>query len=261
MEQRENVMKRYPGICLLVLILSLSLAACTTQQQIADRQHAKAIRDLGEAYMGQGAHTRALREFLKADSIYSDDPYLQNNLGLAYMAKGSLALAVKHFKKALDLKPDYSPARNNLGSAYIEQENWEAAIECFKIVKDDLLYGTPQYPMSNLGFVYYKLGDYDQSIYYYKEAQDIAPNFPMAYHGIGLTFMAMGDYAKAAESFETAVEKAPNAVPIYIDLGKAYKMLHENNKAYEIFKKAAEMAEDSKMKKEAEAEAEKVWNR
>lgn len=254
-------MKRYTGICLLVLMLALSLAACTTQKQIADKQRAAAIRDLGEAYMGQGAHTRALREFLKADSIHSDDPYLQNDLGLAYMAKGNLELAVEHFKKALDIKPDYSPARNNLGSAYIEQENWEAAIECFKIVKDDLLYGTPQYPMSNMGFVYYKLGDYEQAIYYYAEAQDIAPNFPMAYHGMGLTYMAMGDYENAVEILETAVEKAPNAVPIYIDLGKAYKMLHENNKAYEIFKKAAEMTEDNKLKKEAEAEAEKVWNR
>jgi len=255
-------MKKYLGSCLLILALSISLAACAiSQKELADQQRAQAIRDLGEAYMGQGFHTKALREFLKADSIYSNDPYLQNDLGLAYMAKGNLELAVAHFNKALELKPDYSPARNNLGSAYIEQENWEAAIESFKVVKDDLLYGTPQYPMSNLGFVYYKLGDYDQAIIYYKEAQDMAPNFPMAYHGIGLTYMAMGDYENAIEAFETAVEKAPNGVPIYMDLGKAYKMQHENNKAYEIFKKAAGIAEDPKMKKEAEAEAEKVWVR
>ncbi len=254
-------MKRYSGICLLVLMLALSLAACATQKQIDDQQRAKAIRELGEAYMGQGAHTRALREFLKADRINSDDYYLQDDLGVAYMAKGNLELAVEHFKKALDINPEFSPARNNLGAAYIEQENWEAAIECFKIVNDDLLYGTPQYPMSNLGFAYYKLGDYDQAIYYYTEAQDIAPNFPMAYHGMGLTYMAMGDYEKAVEILEAAIEKAPNAVPIYIDLGKAYKMQHENNKAYEIFKKAAAMTEDPKLKKEAEAEAEKVWNR
>jgi Tfp pilus assembly protein PilF len=78
---------------------------------------------------------------------------------------------------------------------------------------------------------------------------------------MGMTYMALGEYKKAVGVLETAVEKAPNAVPIYIDLAKSYKMLHENNKAYEIFKKAAAMTEDPKLKKEAEAEAEKVWNR
>ncbi|MBC2713839.1 MAG: tetratricopeptide repeat protein [Desulfobacteraceae bacterium] len=254
-------MKRHLGICLLILMLSLCLAACASQKKIADKQRAEAIRDLGEAYMGQGANTRALREFLKAESINPDDPYLQNDLGVAYMLKGNLKLSIKHFKKALKLKPDYSPARNNLGSAYLEQENWAAAIECFTIVKDDLLYGTPHYPMTNLGFVYYKQGDYDQAVYYYKEALDMAPNFPMAYHGIGLVYMAKGEYEDAVEAFEAAIENAPNEVPIYLDLGKAYKKQHEYNKAYETFKKAAAMAEDAKLKEEAEAEAQKVWNR
>ena len=138
---------------LLALLLVLGLAACASHQKNLEKQRAEAIRDLGEAYMGQGSHTRALREFLKAENIYPDDPYLQNDLGTAYLAKGNLELAVQHFNKALKLKPDYSPARNNLGSAYIELENWEAAIECFKVVKDDLLYGTPHYPMTNLGFL------------------------------------------------------------------------------------------------------------
>ena len=100
-------------------------------------------------------------------------------------------------------------------------------------------------------------GDYQAA----KEALEMAPNFPMAYHGIGLVYMAMGKYEDAAEAFEMAVEKAPNEAPIYLDLGKAYKMQHEYNKAYETFKKAAAMAQDAKLKAQAEAEAEKIWNR
>ena len=253
-------MKRNSGICLLILLLPLCLAACASfHQKMVDKQRAEAIRDLGEAYMGQGAHTRALREFLKADRIYPEDPYLQNDLGLAYMAKGNLDLSIKHFKNALELNPDYSPARNNLGSVYTEKEDWDAAIECFKIVKEDLLYGTPQYPMTNLGFVYYKLGDYNQAVKHYAEALEMAPNFPMAYHGIGRVYMAMGQYEDAVEAFQRAVENAPKQAPIYIDLGKAFKKQHEFNKALEIFKKAAALAKDPKIKKEAAAEAEKVW--
>lgn len=253
-------MKQYFGIRLLILTLALGMAACATEQKNLEKQRAEAVRDLGEAYLGQGAYTRALREFLKAESIYPNDPYLQDDLGVAYMAKGNLDLAVQHFKKALELKPDYSPARNNLGTAYLEQENWKAAIECFKIVKDDLLYGTPHYPMTNLGFVYYKLGDYDQAVTHYKEALEIAPKFPMAHHGLGQVYMAMGRYEDAVASMEKAVENAPNEARLYIDLGKAYKKLHEYNQAYEIFKKAASLAgRNDKLREEAETEADNAW--
>lgn len=249
-----------------VLVLSIMTlgimtggAGCASKQKMLEKQRAEAIRDLGEAYLAQREYTRALREFLKAEAIYPDDPYLHNNLGVTYMAKGNLDLSVRHFKKALDLKPDYAPARNNLGSAYLEQENWEAAIECFETVKGDLLYGTPHYPMTNLGFVYFKLGDYEKSVYNYKEALEIAPNFPMAHHGLGQVYMAMGNYPEAVKSLETAVEKAPNEARIYLDLGKAYKKVHEYNKAYETFKRAASLAENDKIRTEADTEAKNAW--
>lgn len=255
MQKKETAMNGYLKTCFLMLILALVSAGCATGQKAADRQRAFAIRDLGEAYMGQGAHTKALREFLKAESIYPDDPYLQNDLGLAYQAKGNLELAVAHYQKALKLKPDYAPARNNLGSAYIAQENWEAAIACFVEVKDDLLYGTPHYPLTNLGFAYFKTGDYPRAVEYYQEAIEIAPNFPMAHHGLGRTYMAMGKYQEAVASLETAVKNAPNETPIQLDLGRAYKLSGQTNRAYEIFTRAAQTAEDPKLKKEAEAEA------
>jgi Tfp pilus assembly protein PilF len=260
--------KKHVLIFVWVLVVSISMmgvmtgmAGCASRQKKLEKQRAEAIRDLGEAYMAQREYTRALREFLKAEAIYPDDPYLHNDLGVTYMAKGNLKLAIAHFQKALKLKPDYSPARNNLGSAYLEEENWNAAIECFETVKEDLLYGTPNYPMTNLGFVYFKLKDYDQAVYHYKEALEIAPNFPMAHHGLGQVYMAMEKYNAAVTALEKAVEKAPEEAPIYLDLGRAYKKLHEYNKAYETFKKAVSLAETDKIREEAETEAKNAWER
>lgn len=250
-------MKKSVRVCLLLALVFLT--ACASGQKNSKKQQSEAIRNLGEAYMGQGAHTNALREFLKAERLYSDDPYLQDDLGQAYMAKGSMENAVEHFKEALEIDPEYSPARNNLGTAYMEMENWEEAIECFTLVKDDLTYATPHYPLTNLGFVYYKLKDYDQSVKYYKEALDMEPDFPMAFHGMGLTYMAMGKNAEAVTALETAVEKAPKEAPIYIDLGKAYQQSGEFNKAYDAYNKAAELAKDTKVKTEALDAAKKVW--
>ncbi len=244
---------------ILILIFISTLLSCGIKQKHAVKiQQSEAFRDLGEAYMNQGQYTQALREFRKAELLFDKDPFLQNDLGLAYLAKKNVDLAVSHFKEALDLNPEYSPARNNLGSAYMEQAKWDEAIECFKKVNEDLIYGTPHYPLTNLGFVYYKKGDYAKAKSYYKEALDIKPDFPKALHGMGLVYLAEGNDARAISLMKKAISVVPEAAPIYLDLGRAYQQAHEYNKAYQTFKKAASLAPDADFRQEAEDAADQV---
>ena len=255
-------MKRNCMIRLLLLMMAVLLTGCASAAKIAENQRvASAHRGLGEAYMGQQEYSRALREFMSAEELYPKDHLLQEDLGLAYLAKGATDKAIEHLKKSLKIKPDYSPARNNLGIAYIEKQDWKNAIDCFLKVKDDLTYLTPQYPLTNLGFVYYKMGDYQKAIKYLKEAIELKPDFPKAHHNLGLVYMATGDYAKAVSSIKRAVELAPDEAPLYLDLGKAYKLDQEYNKAYQAFKKAASLAKDNtSLKKEADKEAQDIWD-
>ncbi len=248
--------KRLFVVCMLTVF---GLVACATNGSLIEKERANASRELGEAYMSQKAYTRALREFLKAEELYAKDSFLQNDLGLAYMAKKKYDQAISHFQYALELKPDYTPARNNLGTAYMEKENWDAAIECFKAAKEDLLYATPHYPLTNLGFISFHRGDYDKAIGYYKEALDLMPNFPKALQGLGQVYMEKGEYDKAVDVFEKAVKEAPGEPRLHLDLGKAYRNIHEYNKAYKTFKKAAAMGKDTKLGEIAEKMAEEVW--
>jgi tetratricopeptide (TPR) repeat protein len=241
------------------LLLAVSLAACTAGSVARKKERAQASQDLGEAYMRQKAYTRALREFLKAEQIYAKDPFLQNDLGLAYMAKGQYEMAIDHFKKALDLNPDFSPARNNLGAAHMESENWQKAIECFKAVKDDLLYATPHFPLTNLGFIYYHRGDYETSLKYYEEALDLMPGFPKALHGQGRVYLKQGRYDKAVMVLEKAAQAAPGEARIHLDLGRAYRHVHEYNKAYQTFQKAASLGKGTEWGEKAEELADAVW--
>lgn len=130
------------------------IVSCSANLEVKKRQE-EASRELGEAYMAQGNYTAALREFLKAEKFYGEDRHLHNDLGLTYMAKEKLELAIGHFKKAIELSPDYGPARNNLGTAYLAKKDWNAAIVTFKALTEDILYATPHYPLSNLGWAYY----------------------------------------------------------------------------------------------------------
>ena len=240
-------------------IITSSLIACAGKDLAVKKERAQAYREMGEAYMRQKTYTRALREFLKAERIYSQDPYLQNNLGLAFMAKKEYEKAISHFQHALKLKPDFSPARNNLGAAYMENDSWNEAIECFLEVKNDLLYETPHFPLTNLGFIYYQKDHYETSINYYKEALELMPEFPKALHGLGLAYMKAERYDEAVKVLEKAVKKMAKETRLHLDMGKAYRSIHEYDKAYKSFKQAAALGKGTKWGDVAEKNAGELW--
>jgi len=149
------------------MISGYMLFSCATsgdsQQKI---QVAQSIKKEGDIFQAQGNYTAALTKFLEAEKTIPRDPYLQNSLGLAYMGKKRYELAVGAFQKALALKPDYIEAENNLGAAYLRQKKWDTAISQFQKVLENLIYPTPHYPLTNLGWAY--LGKKDFSKYWNK---------------------------------------------------------------------------------------------
>jgi type IV pilus assembly protein PilF len=239
------------------VFLIFSIASCAANTEIRKKQE-EASRNLGEAYMQQGDFSSALREFLKAEKIYSKDPYLQNDLGLAYLAKDRLSLAIKHFKNAVKLKPDYTPAKNNLGTAYLAGKEWDVAIGCFKEIIDDILYATPHYPLTNMGWAYYNKQEYGLAEKYYRHALELEPNFITALRGLGRTYMAMERATDAVAMLEKAVKKYPRSAESYFYLAKAYNLSGEYKKAIGAYEKVIELAPDSAIAREAEKEVKQV---
>ncbi len=234
-----------------VLVSIFFFVSCVANLEIRKSQE-EASRNLGEAYMGQGDYTAALREFLKAEKLYSKDPYLQNDLGLTYMAKGKPDIAVDHFKKAVEIKPDYTPAKNNMGTAYLAQKKWDDAIACFKEITGDLLYATPHYPLSNLGWAYYNKKEHDLAEKYYQDALKIEPRFAIALSGLGKTYIATGRISEAIAVLEKAVKNSPNSAELYLDLADAYRLSREYKKALNAYKKVVELAPDSPLAVDAQ---------
>ena len=215
-------------------------------------------RNLGEAYMVQGNYTLALKELLKAEKLYAEDPYLQNDLGLTYMAKVKLDLAIDHFKKAVKIKPDYAPAKNNLGTAYLAKEDWDTAIKYFKDIVDDLLYATPHYPLANLGWAYYNKKEYMLAEKFYLQALEIEPRFIIALRGLGRTYINMGKIPEAIKTLEKAVKNTPRFAELYFDLGRAYTLSGNDIKARTAFQKVMELTPDSDLALKAKKEMQKI---
>lgn len=232
------------------------IVSCTDIELIKKQEEAGRL--VGEAYMSQKDYTAALNELLKAEKIYSGDPHLHNDLGLVYMAKDQLILAVEHFKKAVDLKPDYAPARNNLGTAYLAMKNWDSAIICFKEVTRDLLYATPHFPLTNLGWAYYNKKEYALAEQYYREALKLNPNFPIALRGLGLTHIATGTPRDAVSLFEKAVKYSPGFPELFSDLAGAYLIIKEYDKALFYYRKVIGIAPGSPLAADARKEIARI---
>ncbi|MBW1724092.1 MAG: tetratricopeptide repeat protein [Deltaproteobacteria bacterium] len=250
-------MQNFRFVWIFLAVMAICTVACTSNLQVRKKQ-GEAARNLGEVYFMQGNYTEALREFLKAESLYPDDPFLQNDLGLTYKAKKKPDLAITHFKKALALKPDYAPAKNNLGTVYLDKGEWDAAIEYFKEVGESLVYASPHLPLSNLGWAYYNKKAYEQAEKYYLEALEMAPKFINALRGLGLTYMAMGRIPEGVEILEGAIKEYPRTALLYFDLATAYTLLHDYESALNAYKKVDELAPKSALARQAEKAVQKI---
>jgi type IV pilus assembly protein PilF len=246
-------------LCWTVLtMIVFSVVSCATTDIKVQKKREEALRNLGEAYYKQGDYTLALKQFLEAEELYPDDPFLQNDLGLTYKAKKRLDLAVKHFKRALEIKPDYAPAINNLGTVYLEKKEWDTAIKYFKEVTENMLYATPQLALANLGWAYYNKKEFGLSSTYYRKALDLDPKFINALRGLGLTYIAMGKIDEGVEILERAVKNYPKFALLYDDLAKAYVLSYDYDKALDAYHKVIELAPGSAMAMKAEKEIHKI---
>ncbi|MBF0242717.1 MAG: tetratricopeptide repeat protein [Desulfamplus sp.] len=238
----------------LIVLMALFLQSCTTSGNVASApkvdsqqlQMAKATKELGEAFMAEGNYTSALNEFLKAEKLIPTDPYLHNDLGLTYMAKKRFDLAETHFKKAIELNPEYIPAQNNLGSAYLKQQKWELAIECFKAISDNLLYATPHYPLSNLGWAYLGKRDTNLAKEHFLMALEAEPNFINAIHGLATTYIETSELQAAFNLLTDAINKNDGKGAIvsilYADMARVYEANRQFDKAKESWQKVVDIA-------------------
>lgn len=233
-------------ICLSFALLLL-LASCASNNLNADKkkQIAVATQRVGEEYYNNGQYTVALKNLLQAYKTIPDNPYLNNSLGLVYMAKNRYELAENHFKKALDVKPDFISAKNNLGAAYLKQKKWDPAIQCFEKVSQNLLYDTPEMPLSNLGWAYFHQKMYKTAQTYFEKSLEIKPDFLSAVHGLASIYVETGYYPHAVNFLHYAIEKNPSAAILHSDMAKTYEALQYFKKAKKSWKIVLKLVPDT----------------
>lgn len=238
--------KKIQSFILALLVISGCAAHTKDQLKIA-----ASTRALGEAYLAQGNPIAALKEFTSAEKITPDDPYLHYDLGLTYLAREKYALAEMHLQKAITLKNNYTAAMNSLGVVLMKQKKWDGAIALFRATADNLLYTTPHYPLSNMGWAFLGKGNFKSAETSFKKALRAKPNFINAIHGLATTYLTGGQTTLARRLLDRSILKYPDAPILHADLAKTLEAQGLKKEACQSWRQVMRLNPEGELGEEA----------
>lgn len=144
-------------------------------------------------------------------------------LGAAAERTGDPERAARAFEALLQRHPDHAPTLNYLGYMWADLDrNLERALEMIQqAVRLDPDNGAYQ---DSLGWVYYRLGRYEEARAHLERAARLEPEDPVIYDHLGDLYAALGDAQKAAELYRRALEVADGGD---LDPGQVRRKLDE----------------------------------
>jgi type IV pilus assembly protein PilF len=233
---------------ILFLLMIFSCASAPTSEDI---RKADSLNKLGYSYLKDGRLNEAFIEFQKALAL---DPRNKETLHyLGYISTGFKKYdeAISYYKRAISIDPDYAEAVNNLGVTYAEMENWDEAIKYFKAASGNPVYSTPAQAYSNLGYAYYKKGDFVNAENSLRDALLRNPVFPNAMYILGLVYLETNNEKAAIEEFKKAIGIRPDYTDAHWELAKAYLRTGQKAKALKHFEVVAEKDDKTERRREA----------
>jgi tetratricopeptide (TPR) repeat protein len=126
-------------------------------------------------------------------------------LGAAYERSGEVDQAVGTFRRLLAAHPDFDEASNYLGYLWADRgENLEEALGLIRRAvaaePDNAAY------VDSLGWVHYRLGDYQVAVRYLERAARLLPDDPEILEHLGDVYRDLGDERRARELYLRALD-------------------------------------------------------
>ncbi len=225
-------MVKYFSVILYLVILN-SCASVTSPENI---KNAEAHNSLGYSYLNGGQLNEAFIAFQKALEFNPKNKEALYNLGYISVRFKEYDKAISYYKRAISIDPNYSEAINNLCVTYAETGQWDKAIEHFKAALRNPLYRTPAQAYSNLGYAYYKKGDYASAENALRDALIRNPVLPSALYILGLVYVKTDNDTAAIEEFKKAIGILTDYTDAHWELANVYLRQGKNAKALKHLK-------------------------
>lgn len=157
-----------------------------------------------------------------AVSIYPDNPQLFFDYGLMLDKNGMEEQAINKMMRVLELQPDHAEALNFVGYTWADNNiRLKEALEY--IEKAIALQPDNGYIVDSLGWVFFRLGDYQRAVKELNRSLEMEPADPHIHDHLGDAYRALGKKTEALEQYRKALsmfedEKKKAAVLEKIDV-------------------------------------------
>uniref|UniRef100_A0A7V1EGZ9 Tetratricopeptide repeat protein n=1 Tax=candidate division WOR-3 bacterium TaxID=2052148 RepID=A0A7V1EGZ9_UNCW3 len=155
------------------------------------------------------------------------------NLGFAFFKTGMYDEAEREFRKVLEIAPDNAESLMYCGLIELKRNYPERAEEFLK--KAGEREKNPAI-LNNLGYLYIKLGNFEQAKIYLNQALELSPDDPRINCNLGIVLFNQNDFEGAQGIFKKVIEKKPEFITPYIYLSLTYIKLNDAKKAVDFLK-------------------------
>lgn len=189
------------------------------------RSHLRAIVDANpadlEAVRALGSVLRTREKFKEASDVYSlgidtiNTPtrqhwWLYYVRGITYERTKKWDNAEADFLKALELQPGQALVLNYLGYSWVDMGlNLDKALDMIKTAVENR--PTDGYIVDSLGWVYYRLGRYDDAVKQLERAVELKPEDPVINDHLGDAYWKVGRKLEATFQWNHARDLKPEA--------------------------------------------------
>ena len=116
----------------------------------------------------------------------------------------------------------------------------ESKLEKYSELSSLRIQSNPNDPKDNfdLGYFYFRRGDYEKAEYFYKRAISLKRNYLEAHFGLGEAYASQEKYQKAMQVNRKILELSPDNAAAYYNLGELYMGLGKPGLAKEMYETA-----------------------
>jgi tetratricopeptide (TPR) repeat protein len=153
---------------------------------------------------------RALETLTKGLDQNREDVEIHFQLGAIYDKLGDFDNMVAQMKEVLRLDPDHADTLNYLGYSYADRGiHLEEALQL--IQKAMTLKPNTGYITDSLGWVYFKLGNYEKAVIELEKANQLIPDDPIVTEHLADSYLKLNRIEKAIEFYRKAQKLDPKS--------------------------------------------------
>lgn len=164
---------------------------------------------LSSSYVSLDQLTKAEKVLLGAIELHPDNVNLNYQLGVVYEKMEQRDDARRVMVRILEIDPDHADALNYL--AYLKAEQGEDLEQALQEAKRALSTKEEGYILDTLGWIYFKLGRYEEGRQPLEKASQMQPDDLVVLEHLGDLYQALGLWSQAADAYRQILELDPLA--------------------------------------------------